>query len=437
MFKKKIIVLALLIGLPGIVIPISMFSLFLGEIKILRNIDLYLLDSMMQLRGGLNPSNEIVLVKIDQSSISNLGAYGPAWRKHHIHIIDQLKKAKVIAFDVLFNGTTEYDKKLGEKMRVLDNIIIGAMDNTELSPCLSSSARSGYIKYNMDTDNSIRNFELIKKENQKASLIKDGRDGGVVIDYYWSPSFIFRILQCYFGIQYLESNNKIYGVRKNHNTYDVGIAMTIPTDSEGFVYIRNIDEKKSFTEYSYWDIYEGKFERLKVKDKIVIIGGDKQLRDEHDTPWGVKSGLEVNAFALNTIIQKGFIYPFNEILKFYILFIADIILFILLIINIKKAIYILILILCVTLTLTYLLMLWFPATPFLISFCLLFIISILYKKMHNVFQPITTNDSAISPLKVVCFVLLIPILLIIKDPMIFLLTLYVAVFAGIITYIHE
>jgi len=134
--------------------------------------------------------------------------------------------------------------------------------------------------------------------------------------------------------------------------------------------------------------------------------------------------------ALNTIIQKGFIYPFDEILKFYILFIADIILFILLIINIKKAICFLILILSITLTLTYL-MLWLPATPFLISFCLLFIINrILYKKMHNVFQPITTNDIAISPL-VVCVVLLILILLRTKDPTI-LSALFIAVFAAII-----
>ena len=59
------------------------------------------LDLLFRLRGPQPPDQRIVLIGIDEPSLRRLGAW-PFARRLHAQLLDRLRQAKAVGFDLLF-----------------------------------------------------------------------------------------------------------------------------------------------------------------------------------------------------------------------------------------------------------------------------------------------------------------------------------------------
>ncbi|MGA1868948.1 MAG: CHASE2 domain-containing protein [bacterium] len=96
----------------------SFYILANDKFALLKIVELKILDSRFQIRGPRSPSDEVVIVAIDDYSIENLGMW-PWPRSYHAEIIDILTEdqAKVIGFDLVLTEAEENYER--DKLREL------------------------------------------------------------------------------------------------------------------------------------------------------------------------------------------------------------------------------------------------------------------------------------------------------------------------------
>ncbi len=58
--------------------------------------------------------------------------------------------------------------------------------------------------------------------------------------------------------------------------------------------------------YQFEDILDGKVDRTKLKDKLIILGVESKHEDVHETPVGVRSGALIHAAGLETLLTRTF-----------------------------------------------------------------------------------------------------------------------------------
>lgn len=300
----------------------SIFAKISSEVKWLKILDLKILDTTMKIKGGIKAHKDIILVKIDSSTMDKMKqAYGPEWRKYHPKIIEALQGAKIIAFDFFFRGPTEHDKELFQEMARSDNIVIGIHPKTPAN--ILCSAKPGHIEFHTDIDGLIRRVQPIKIGLRPT----EDEKGTTIARHYYEPSFMFRILHMSSNVKYYESDcgTKIYGVEVEGDKIRIHLGKII-TDNEGMMHIRHLAQNQEFTEISYYDVYTDNFTRAKVNEKLVIIGLKTPPDDIHRTPYGEKHGLMLNALALNTVLTDAYITHFSGYRYTAFLFISSIIL---------------------------------------------------------------------------------------------------------------
>jgi CHASE2 domain-containing sensor protein len=297
-----------------------------SHLGLLKIIDLKILDWMMVLKGGIEADENIILVIINEKSIKDIGqAYGPEWREFHPKIIEQLKKAKIIAIDLYFDGKTIHDFELSKKLAETKNSVIATHEHAEIPDLILSNSKPGFIEVYPDIDGQIRRLQPVKLKTEPASIEKDT----VIRRYYYQPSFLFRIIQLYFDEPYSESDygKKIYGVEQEPKVLKIGVARQIPTDNDGMMYIRDTGKSQAFTEIAYHEIYNGKFDTKVINEKkIIIIGKKTAYEDIHNTQYGPKYGVTIQALALNTVLKEAYIRHVNGYAYLAILFASSFIL---------------------------------------------------------------------------------------------------------------
>ena len=70
------------------------------------------------------------------------------------------------------------------------------------------------------------------------------------------------------------------------------------------MYIRNLKAGDAFEEFSYAEVHEGNSRITeKIKESIVILGKKASPEDVHETPYGEKTGMELHALAVNTVLK--------------------------------------------------------------------------------------------------------------------------------------
>ena len=89
--------------------------------NVFRDLDLQSVDARFTIRGDQGPPNDIVLVKVDDKTFSDLQKRWEFFRPLHADLIDRLKKdgAKVIVYDVQF---TEPSPKLAWDNKLIDAV---------------------------------------------------------------------------------------------------------------------------------------------------------------------------------------------------------------------------------------------------------------------------------------------------------------------------
>src|SRR5712692_2921293 len=90
----------------SILVTLGLIGLYLvtGQSNLMRNLETKLLDLRLRLRGEQRPNVPVVLVVIDDKSITELGRW-PWSRSHFATVVRRLATAgaRVIAFDILFS----------------------------------------------------------------------------------------------------------------------------------------------------------------------------------------------------------------------------------------------------------------------------------------------------------------------------------------------
>src|SRR3990167_683968 len=106
----------------------SVLSLGLYKIKpsFIQGIDEVSGDARFKARGKVAPSDDVIIVAIDEKSVNELGRW-PWPRTTMAKLIKGLAPAKVAAFDIVFSEpeTKERDKALGDAVKKAGNVVLG------------------------------------------------------------------------------------------------------------------------------------------------------------------------------------------------------------------------------------------------------------------------------------------------------------------------
>ncbi|MBF0224502.1 MAG: CHASE2 domain-containing protein [Desulfobacterales bacterium] len=325
--------------LSGVLVSLFMSFIAFIDPNVLNILELKLLDWKFNLRGQQAHSNNIVIVNIDDSSISKLGRW-PWKRSTFASVIDILDESgvKVIAFDIYFDM---------DKDKPLDN------ENVKLVNSVKNSGKVILpIYFNLNKDESLKYKRLNAEkaafpkisniEKLKAHPIikgydlflsypqlnevsygsghinvlpdKDGitRKEILVIEYKknYFPAFGFKVVQKYFENEenILELNGD-EGIKVGKKVISIEPIPMNKTMIWGWKYINYRGGYKTFPYYSFSDVMEHKFLKEDFLNKIVIIGTTSAgLYDFINTPFSnVFPGVELQANIIDNILKEDFI----------------------------------------------------------------------------------------------------------------------------------
>jgi adenylate cyclase len=284
--------------LAGVGLVFTIFFIFIQPFSFLQ---LWLSDQLFLARA---PSPNIVVVGIDDDSLQTYGQW-PWPRDLHAQAVDNLVAAgaQVIAFDVLFADSTQYDEQLAISMVNAGNVVVtmaGTQTPTNsgdglvfdsflvpISPILEAAANIGHANIIPDSDGKVRRLPLV---------IKD-REG------YFYPSFSLAALYTMASMPLPDTY-----VRDKGNLYL--LLRDVPVDSSYDLRINYSAEASSRPYLSYGKVISGDFDPAVVKNKVVVIG--MTATGELDT-WEIPTSAEkvpgvfIQAAAMDTILRSQFL----------------------------------------------------------------------------------------------------------------------------------
>lgn len=350
----KIANLSLSLVIVGIVFVLVHFN-------VLKRIELTTLDLRFKLRGRIPTSDNIILVDIDESSISAIGRW-PWSREWYASLITTLTeyKSKTIAFDIFFSEPTPLtDFFLIEAARVAKNVLLAlAFEYSKpLSP-IPPETQIVLEKFSIPETAIIGNKNNIPKLGRPVPPLVQLYDevhgaGHVVIDadedgiIRHAPSVIncndkyylhFAIIS---AIDFLELDpSKVKIVLGRY--LDLGKTsnghIRIPIDQKGIFLVNWASQwGRGFRHFSYWSVVSSYQRQLKglesyidlnqLKDKICLIGltaiGLIDIKPIPLEPAYPVVGLHANI--INSIIKNDFIIEVQDPLNLLIVLFLTII----------------------------------------------------------------------------------------------------------------
>ncbi|MFT5731301.1 MAG: CHASE2 domain-containing sensor protein [Desulforhopalus sp.] len=233
------------------------------------------LDLLFKSRGIKETSQSIVIVGIDEQSLEKYGPW-PFPRSTHALLLEQLKDAKVIGFDLIFSHPDSEDLKLAEAIDSSPPVAMALATNYQgkvLKPVniFVDRTKLGHIETELGTDGIIRRIQLHKLNVPvlAAAMVDAG------------------------------------GVNSQGNSPDSGPGRLINFYGSEF----------TFLYLSYSDVLEGEYRHQFFEDRYVLIGSKAlALGDVHITPFSKKHpvpGVEVQATILNNILDNSFLRELN------------------------------------------------------------------------------------------------------------------------------
>ena len=248
------------------------------------------------IRGAIEPSEQIVIVAIDAASIAELGRF-PWSRHHYIPLIENLSSAgaKAILFDAFFPETEDeaIDSAFAHAISAAGNVILATTfdldhqfqvtGSTRSLPELEQSARAtGHINFLPDEDGTNRrNMLLIEEEGELIpSLGLRGAMMALAVDELSLGSFTIAL-----------------GER------------SVPVDENYTMWINYVGPAGAYPRYSFSDIAQGRIDPELLQDKLVFIGATALgIYDMRVTPYHNNTpGVEVHAAVADNIITGRFI----------------------------------------------------------------------------------------------------------------------------------
>ena len=221
-------------------------------------------------------------------------------RTYHAQAIRQLTRlgAKVIAFDVWFDPPQAEDAKLAAAVRSSGRVLLACDDKgadlPEIAPpeplLMNAGARQGHTRVPVDSERPAI--------DRIAAVVADrGRS---------VPAFSVEAARMALGLT-------DQPVRRTAGGWHVG-SLSVPVDDDGTFKIRYLGSSgETFTPIPYESLINGTFgdEAFRqdfFKDKIVVIGDTTRIHgDVHMTPLGAMPGVEIQAYAIATLLEGRFL----------------------------------------------------------------------------------------------------------------------------------
>jgi adenylate cyclase len=338
MNKSKLLILEVIISL---LIGFLTFYTYVGQSPFFENLNNKITDAFFLLRGEIKPSDNVVIVDIDEKSLKELGQW--PWSRNKVAtILENLSGANVgiVGLDIVFAESDNSSPK-----RVLKNLGIKDIEAPDFDVVLAKTLAntptiSGYMFNFQEKTNGIKapniativveknyedkeylpyasgvtpNIEILQENSYSSGFFNtipdtDGivRSVPLLVKYEGSiyPSLSLEILRLIYGVDKITVEYGQSGITSINLADQV-----IPTDRFGRLNLNYYGKSKLFKYISAVDIYNGNFKKEDINGKVVLVGTSAGgLLDLRATPFeSVYAGVEVHATAIENILTKSYI----------------------------------------------------------------------------------------------------------------------------------
>mgnify|MGYP001465340154 CR=1 FL=1 len=243
-------------------------------------------DTRLAVRGERTARDDVVVVGVDDTTISTLRRQWPFPRSLHARAIDTLTTAgaKVIAYDIAFaEPTTPFDSSAAAQ-RAADD------DDIALLDAITRSRRVVLAANEFDTSVSERpEPDILFTDEDLAAA--DATYGNTA----WAVDSAFRRLPLALdGVPSfpVAVADRAIGGRVSTAGFRDGRA---PIDYT----------QRTLPAIPFSDVVSGTFDADRVRGKVVIVGATaSRFGDVHNTPWGsTRPGAEINAQAVASLLN--------------------------------------------------------------------------------------------------------------------------------------
>ncbi|MFN3691575.1 MAG: CHASE2 domain-containing protein [Fervidobacterium sp.] len=339
-----------------LILIISIFFVWsmLFKFDFVEMLDLKIMDLFYKLRGETILNTDIVVVGIDEYSLSALEIEGDTWpwsRDAHGRLLEKIFEdgAKVAAFDVSFTepGDEESDNYFASTLLLYQNVVLGTYLINEKSTYFSYDERLrkkleenlSYLDYeykmlNFKELNLLNPFSVYKirpiyepfavasysATYEIGSLDIDGvvRKIPLIVVEEWSrengiSSGILPHMDVLAAAIYLGVNPKDLLIDFGKKRVLLG-NKGVSIDNSGYMHIWFYGRGSDiFKEVPYYKVLNGDFKPGTFKDKVVLIGYTataKGLYDLRITPFSNnEAGVYVHANVIQNLINEDFLKP--------------------------------------------------------------------------------------------------------------------------------
>ena len=266
---------------------LGLFCLFfLDFLGLFRIFDDRIYDLSFRIRGARNPGSEVIIVGIDEETLSRYGRW-PLKRSLYAGLLQKVDGAAVVGFDIVFKEPSDGDQTLGAAIsrhgRVVLPVYIDDERNIIEPLAFFHPAGMGHVHMNQDVDGVTRS--LFNKIDAARKIIPS------------FPSAVFQV-----------SRTGVAGFREGKaESPEMMPAVGVFRQSD-LMKIDYYGPPGTFRCVSFADVLEGKYDDGFFKDKIVIVGVTaKGIEGELIMPFGEKAkrmtGAEVHANIVKNLID--------------------------------------------------------------------------------------------------------------------------------------
>ncbi|MDT5059780.1 MAG: hypothetical protein QOH63_239 [Acidobacteriota bacterium] len=297
-------------------------------------LNLYARDRLMQARGPISPPDDIVIVAIDEASITRFGRF-PWPRGLTARALDTISSAqpKAIAIDVLYSEPTEGadDAALADAIKRSGNTVVAAqlIENTDeagipsirwlrpLSIIEAASSGVGHVHVSTESDGEARELPLRKADDQGQALwsiavetirVGEGVNAASLRDV---PGGL-RL-----GTRTIPTATETFTV--NLKTYDAHSRVDTLRADRMLIDYTGPPGSFSHQTFSFADVLDGRVSPQSFHGKYVLIGATAATLGDHvaspfvhaeggtgEQHGELMPGVEVLANAMNTILRARF-----------------------------------------------------------------------------------------------------------------------------------
>lgn len=258
----------------------------LGSVGVFARLDDASFDTRLALRGERIPSADVVVVGIDDATLSDLRIQWPYPRTLHARAIDALTDAgaKVIAYDITFaEPTTPFDDSAAARRAAEDG-------DLALLDAITRAKRVVLAANEFDTSRPGRPVPNILFTDEDLAAA-----GATYGNTAWAVDGAFRRLPL--TLRGVPSFPVVTAERA------LGDRITAAGFRDGRIPVNYVQRRLPVIPFA--SVLDGTFSPADVRGKTVIVGATaSRLGDLHTTPWGTtRPGAEITAQAVATLLD--------------------------------------------------------------------------------------------------------------------------------------